>query len=247
MLDRTYSTVVPFVAAFIIAIGTQPSNALAQELDPEELLNSMSAEVAGLDQFILSGEAYSDARLRAGQMIQNSAAVTMFVSKPNAMHLIRRDAEDTKDLYFSDGMVSIYTDSVNMYAQAEVPDGLDAAVDFAIDEIGIDAPLLDFVSNDMSENLLADAQEIRHLGKSLIRGKLYEHVTIRSSEVDVQIWIASEGRPLPGKLVITSKWEAGSPRFVVFMDWDTDPEFPDDVFSFVPPQDATRVEFVTSH
>jgi hypothetical protein len=246
MLDRIHSTIVALFAALVIAIGAPASNALGQELDPGELLSTMSAEVAGLERFILSGEAYTDARLGAGQIIQNSSQVTMYVSKPDAMHLVRRDAEDTKDLYFSDGLVSIYTESVNLYAQAEVPEGLGAAVDFAINEIGIDAPLLDFVSHDMSENLLADAQELRHLGKSLVRGKLYEQVTIRNSEVDIQVWIAAEGRPLPGKLLISSKWEGGSPRFIVHMDWDIDPEFPDDVFNFDPPEGATEVPFVTT-
>ena len=246
MLVRKQSTTVTIVAALVIAIGAPASNALGQELDPRELISNMSAEIAGLDRFILSGEANTDARLRAGQIIQNTSEVTMYVSKAEAMHLIRRDAEDTKNLYFNDGLVSIYTESVNLYAHAEVPEGLGAAVDFAINEIGIDAPLLDFVSSDMSENLLADAQELRHLGKSLVRGKLYEQVTIRNSEVDIQVWIAAEGRPLPGKLLISSKWEGGAPRFVVFMNWDTDPEFPDDVFNFDPPEGATEVQFVTA-
>lgn len=246
MLVRIQSTTMTFVAALVIAIGAPASNALGQELDPRELLSNMSAEIAGLERFILSGEANTDARLGAGQIIQNSSEVTMYVSKPDAMHLVRRDAEDKKHLYFSEGLVSIYTKSVNLYAQAEVPEGLGAAVDFAINEIGIDAPLLDFVSSDMSENLLADAQELRHLGKSLVRGKLYEQVTIRNSEVDIQVWIAAEGRPLPGKLLISSKWEGGVPRFVVFMNWDTDPEFPDDVFNFDPPEGATEVQFVNT-
>jgi hypothetical protein len=161
------------------------------------------------------------------------------------MHLTRHDTEDNKDLYFSDGVLSIYTDTLNFYAQTEVPDGLGAAVDFAIDEIGIDAPLLDFVSSDMAETLMEDADDIRFIGTSLVRGKLYEQIAIRTAEVDIQMWIASEGRPLPGKMVITSKWEGGSPRFVVFMEWNTSPEFPANAFSFVPPEDATQINFVT--
>ena len=62
---------------------------------------------------------------------------------------------------------------------------------------------------------------------------------------DVQIWIASEGRPLPGKLVISSKWEGGSPRFVAFFKWDTDPAFEPDLFTFDPPDGAVRIEFLS--
>ena len=69
MLVRKQSTTVTIVAALVIAIGAPASNALGQELDPRELISNMTAEIAGLDRFILSGEANTDARLRAGQII----------------------------------------------------------------------------------------------------------------------------------------------------------------------------------
>lgn len=245
MIDRRIPTsvflnVAAIVAGSLLAIATS-----AQEIDPRVLIERMGAEVAALDQFVLSGEAYADARLGAGQIIQNSSEIIMRVRKPGSMHLTRHDTEDNKDLYFSNGVLSVYTDTLKFYAQTKVPEGLGAAVDFAIDEIGIDAPLLDFVSNDLSENLMAEADEIRLIGTSLVRGKLYEQIAIRTAEADIQIWIASEGRPLPGKMLISSKWEGGSPRFVVFMDWNTSPEFQAETFSFEPPSNSTRIDFVT--
>jgi hypothetical protein len=117
-------------------------------------------------------------------------------------------------------------------------------LDFAVNELGIDAPLLDFVSANVADGLLQDADEVRYLETSLIRDEIFHHVGIRSQDVDVQIWIASEGRPLPGKLVISSKWEGGSPRFVAFFEWDADPEFPHDLFEFDPPSNAVAVEFL---
>jgi hypothetical protein len=118
-------------------------------------------------------------------------------------------------------------------------------LDFAVNEVGIEAPLLDFVSMNIADNLVQDADEVHYLEKSLIRDELYHHIGIRSQDADVQIWIASEGRPLPGKLVISSKWEGGSPRFVAFFEWDTDPDFEPDLFTFDPPDGATRIEFLS--
>jgi hypothetical protein len=245
MHDKSHYLSVFLSLAAIVLAGTLASSAFAQEADPRALIERMGAEVAALDRFILSGEAYADASLGAGQIIQNSSEVTMQVQKPGSMHLTRHDTEDNKDLYFSGGVLSIYTESLKFYAQTNVPEGLGAAVDFAVEEIGIDAPLLDFVSNDMAETLMADADEVQLIGTSLVRGKLYEQIAIRTAEVDIQMWIASEGRPLPGKMVISSKWEGGSPRFVVFMEWNTNPEFPADTFNFVPPNDATKIDFIT--
>jgi hypothetical protein len=117
-------------------------------------------------------------------------------------------------------------------------------LDYAMDEVGIESPLLEFISADVANELLQDADEVSYLEASLIRDQIYHHVGIRSPEVDVQIWISAEGRPLPGKLVITSKWEGGAPRFVAFFEWDTNPTFQRDLFEFEPPDDAVEVEFV---
>lgn len=151
--------------------------------------------------------------------------------------------EDAKEIYFSDSLLSIYTEKENFYAQTENPEDLDTALEFVITELGLDAPLLDFLSGNTVDAMLINADEVHHLGTSLIRGDIYEHIAIRTPETDVQIWVATQGPPLPGKMSISSKWEGGSPRFVVFINWETDPSFPVDSLVFEPPPGAVRIEF----
>ena len=128
--------------------------------------------------------------------------------------------------YFCDGLLNVYSGKDKFYAQTTIPKELDSMLDFAVNEVGIDAPLLDFVSANVADDLLQDAEDVRYLGTSLIRDEIFHHIGIRTADVDMQIWVALEGRPLPGKLVISSKWEGGSPRFVAFFKWDTAPRFP---------------------
>ena len=120
MLDKIRSMSVFLSVAAIVAGGALANSAFAQETDPRALIERMGAEVASLDRFILSGEAYADARLGAGQIIQNSSEVTMRVLKPDSMHLTKHDTEDTKDLYFDVGVLSINTDPLNYYAKTNV-------------------------------------------------------------------------------------------------------------------------------
>jgi hypothetical protein len=105
-------------------------------------------------------------------------------------------------------------------------------------------PLLDFVSANIADDLIKDADAVRYLGTSLIRDEVFHHIGIRSRDVDVQLWIATQGPPLPGKLVITSKWEGGSPRFVAFFDWKKNLDLPNNSFRFLPPDDAVAIEFL---
>ena len=234
----TVSVVMGCLATIICAGSAQ-----AQDADARALLARMSREIAGLSTFIVSGDAYTDAWLDAGLVIEHSADVTMRVRRPGEMRLTKRESETTQEIFFSGGVLTVFNRSRNLYAQKEIPGDIGAAFEYAVNELGIDAPMLDFVSKDISGLLLEEAQEVRHLGTSLIRGRLFDHIAIREPEIDVQIWIAAEGRPLPGKMTITSKWKAGAPRFVAFLEWDTSPGFPSDALMFVAPDGATRIEF----
>jgi len=219
-------------------------NIHAQDDQAMEILQKMSAEIASLDTFVISGDGYTDDRLDAGQIIEHSMDATMRMDRRNnAMRITNRDAEATKEIYFGSGVLTVYSKSENFYAQKDLPEGVDAAANFAINDLGIDAPMLDFVFNDVAGNLLEDAESVDYFGLSLFRGKTYHHIGIRASDIDLQIWVAAEGPQLPGKLAISAKWEGGSPRSVFFLSWDTKPDFGRDSFSFEPPAGSTRIEF----
>ena len=219
-------------------------NIYAQDDQATEILQQMSAEIASLDSFVVNGDGYTDDRLDAGQIIEHSMDVTMRVNRlANALRITNSDAETTKEIYFGNGVFTVYSKTENFYAQKDSPEGIDAAVMFAVDELGIDAPMLDFVFNDVASHLLEDAEAVDYFGLSLFRGKTYHHIGIRAPEIDLQLWIAAEGPPLPGKMAISAKWEAGSPRSVFFFSWDTKPDFGRDSFSFEPPAGSMRIGF----
>ncbi len=215
----------------------------AQDSNATDILKGMSEEIAGLDEFIITGDGYVDARLHAGQLIEHSMDVTMRMHRPDALRITSRDAETTREIYFGDGVLTVYNQTRNFYAQHDLPADVDAAARFAVNELGIDAPMLDFVSRDVASHLVNDAESVEYFGLSLFRDAKYHHIAIRLPDVDLQVWVAAEGPPLPGKMTISSKWEGGSPRSVFFFKWNTDPDFGRKSFSFDPPADSTRIEF----
>ncbi len=232
------------ITVMLLATIAGASTAYAEETDATELVQRMSAEIASLDAFVVEGDSYADARLDAGQIIEHSSQVTLQLRRePGSIRISNRSAEDTKEIYFNDGAVNVYSRAENFFAHAEIPQGVESMLDFVVYDIGIESPMLDLIAADVANHLLTDMESIDYLGTSLIRGKVYHHVGIRYPETDVQVWIASEGRPLPGKLAISSKWEGGAPRFVAFFQWDTDPEFARDTFTFDPPDGAVQIDF----
>jgi len=248
IMPKTVFRMPVLLAIFTAVVTAFPAIRLsAQEQDAEQdaiaLLQQMSAEIEKLDAFIVRGDGYTDARLSAGLIIETASEITMRVLKSGTVHLSNRTSEGAKEIFFGAGLLSIYSEKENFYAQTEIPEGMEAALNFVITELGLDAPLLDFLSGDTVNAMVVNADEVLHLGPSLVRGVSYEHVAIRTPETDVQIWIAAQGPPLPGKMSISSKWEAGSPRFVVFLNWETNPAFPAESLVFSPPPGAIRIEF----
>ena len=221
MICRNSSSCIQRALFALAFYGLVANFAYAEELDPRMLIKRMGDEVAGLQSFVINGDAYSDARLDAGLIIEHTAQATLRVRKPDAVRITNKTSEDVKELFFASSLLTVYTRSKNFYGQIEIPGGAKAALDYAVNEMGIDLPMLDFVSGNVAKRMLTNATDVMYLGKSLIRGIDYEHVVIRTPEIDIQLWIASEGRPLPGKMSLSAKWDGGSPRTVVFMDWIT--------------------------
>ena len=229
-----------FFAVLVLGI----TGARGEDPDARALVESMSNAIENLAAFTVEGDAYTDARLDPGLIIEHSSHVTLRLRRdPGSIHITNRGAENTRDVYFDDGAVNVYSTADNFYAQAEIPQGVESMLEFAVDDLGIESPMLDLIAADVAKHLLTDAQDIQYLGLSLIRERVYHHVGIRYPETDVQVWIASEGRPLPGKLAISSKWEGGAPRFVGFFEWNTKPQFAADTFTFSPPDGAVRIDF----
>jgi hypothetical protein len=247
MICRIPSNSVQRVLFTLLFCGLFANFANAQEPDPRELLKRMSDEIAGLQSYIINGDAYSDARLDGGLIIEHASQATLRIRKPDLVRITNRTSEDTKDLFFDSSVLTVYTQSKNLYGQTEIPGGAKAALDYAVNDMGIDLPMLDFVSGKVAETLLANATDVMYLGTSLIRGSVYEHIVIRTADIDVQLWIATEGPPLPGKMSLSAKWDGGSPRTVVFMDWNITPDFPNHALQFEPPEGAIKIKFETQH
>ena len=238
------STTKTLLCSMVIACTVISGNALAQDRDPKVLLAQMHAEIAKLDSFVLTGDAYADARLGAGQIIENSYDARMSVRKPSEIRITNRNAEFTGEIFFDNGVLTVFNTGRNFYAKKAIPDGYENAINFALNDLGIKAPLLELITMDFAKFVLSEGVEVAYLGTSLFRGELHNHIAIIGPEVDMQLWIAAEGPPLPRKFALVSKWEGGAPRFVAFLSWDTNPKLSSDTFKFVPPEGATEIEFV---
>ncbi len=240
---RLYLAMLAVILSFGM-VGAQ-ADGVRQDAKAIEVLKHMAAFKSSQDQVVIKGVTFTDARVGAGLMVANAEEVSVSIKRPGSMLITSTDGEATKGFYFHDGLFTFFNSATRLYGQAEIPKDIEAAMEFALEELGIEAPLLDMIYKDASTHLLTSGETIMYLtDKARVGNADCHHLAIRGAEIDVQLWVEEGDRPVTRKLMITSKWEGGSPRFVANLDWDTSPEFKPGFFEFKAPEDAEKIEFI---
>jgi hypothetical protein len=129
------------------------------------------------------------------------------------------------------------------YAVLDAPATIDATLDLVEESYGVVLPLADFVYHDPYAVLIAGVTYGRYLGLHLAGGVPCHHLAFAQDTIEWQVWIDAGEQPLPRKFVITYVLEPGEPQYsATFRAWNVAPAFPADLFAFVAPDGAQKVE-----
>ena len=113
MICRNPSSCIQRALFALVFYGLIANFAYAEELDPRVLIKRMGDEVESLQNFVINGDAYSDARLDAGLIIEHAAQATLRVRKPGVVRITNKTSEDVKELFFASDLLTVYTRSKN--------------------------------------------------------------------------------------------------------------------------------------
>lgn len=208
------------------------------------IIKSVSAYSSKFDQLVISGTAFTDTRLEGGLMVSSPTESEMIIDRPGSLYISSFDGVNKKEVFFYEGLVTVFSSENKFYGQASVPKDIEAAMDFALEELDIDTPFLDLVYRDVGASLAGPEDAIHYLtDKSRIDGVDCHHIAIRGPDLDLQLWVAEGDEPVLRRIVITSKWEGGAPRFVGSMRWDMAPKIDSSVFKFKAPKGSTNIGF----
>jgi hypothetical protein len=233
----------------LIGIAGLPTYGQGQSasIDPkaDQILRKMCDYVAGLNQFSLHSENTIEAILTSGEKIQFDNPASLVVSRPNKLRAGRRGDIVDQEFYYDGKTLTLYNPDKKYYATIEAPPTLEEALDFARDGLDIYAPAADLIYKTGYKRLMEDVVSGLYIGTSVVDRVRCHHLAFRGTEVDWQIWIEDGDRPLPRKYIVTSKWMTGSPQFTVTTrGWNLSPKIKEDMFTFAPPKDAKKIDFI---
>jgi hypothetical protein len=233
----------------LIGIAGLPTYGQGQSasIDPkaDQILRKMCDYVAGLNQFSLHSENTIEAILTSGEKIQFDNPASLVVSRPNKLRAGRRGDIVDQEFYYDGKTLTLYNPDKKYYATIEAPPTLEEALDFARDGLDIYAPAADLIYKTGYKRLMEDVVSGLYIGTSVVDRVRCHHLAFRGTEVDWQIWVEDGDRPLPRKYIVTSKWMTGSPQFTVTTrGWNLSPKIKEDMFTFAPPKDAKKIDFI---
>jgi hypothetical protein len=167
----------------------------------------------------------------------------MEVKRPNRLHLEISTPHSQRGFWYDGKSLTILDRQRNLYSTAAMSGTLDAALDKAHDQFGIDLPLVDLAVSDPYKNATAKVLRGADYGLAPVLGVNCHHLAFTQTNIDWQVWIQDGPQPLIRKLVITHKNEEGAPEFTALITrWDLTERISDSDFVFEPPRGAGKIE-----
>lgn len=229
---------VAFSALFIVS----GSNAMAQGSDAKAILKAMSSYIASLNTIQATFD--SDIEIITPQLekIQFTNSGEFLLSRPDKLRAHRVGGYADVALTFDGKTTSIYGKNINGYTQFDIPGNVDNLIAALRTGYGVALPGADLLQSNSYDVLIAGVVEAKHIGRGVIDGKECEHLAFRNADTDWQIWVEVGAKPIPRKMVITSKTVNSAPQYTLrIKNWETGIKPAKNAFNFTPPAGAVQL------
>jgi len=220
------------------------SAAPAQAISPEAqaVLDRMTAFLKAQKSFSIDSQATRDNVVAFGYKLQSNEHATLTTQLSNKLR-VELSGDDRDRLFIYDGAtLTMYSPDDEAYTRVKAPDTIGKLVDRLLGA-GIEMPLIDMLYQIHQGSLTEAVRGGVLVGDSNIDGADCDHLAFRQGNVDWQLWVEQGDKPLPRKLLVTTRYEVGDPQYQVTMRWNLKPKIDASTFVFTPPKGANEIPF----
>jgi len=239
-IRRSQSMIIRMLLMSILLISG--STIQAQQNDAYTILKAMSDYVSS--QKIIQLTFDSDIEIITPQLekIQFTNSGGALLSRPDKLHAHRVGGYSEVELFFDGKTASVFGKSINGYTQFEGLSTVDELIEALRHGHGVALPGADLLLSQSYEVLTDEILEAKHIGRGVIDGRECEHLAFRNFDTDWQLWVEVGDKPIPRKMVITSKTMNSAPQYTLrIKQWKTDVTLSSDAFSFKAPAGAQKL------
>jgi hypothetical protein len=216
--------------------------AQAQGSDAKSILKAMSDYVSSQKTIELTFDSDIEVITPQLEKIQFTNSGEALLSRPDKLRAHRVGGYADVALFYDGKTVTVYGKHINGYAQFDAPGTVDQLIEALRLGHGVALPGADLLLSNSYEVLVAGVLEAKHIGRGVIDGRECEHLVFRNFDTDWQIWVEVGKRPVPRKMVITSKTMNSAPQYTLRVkEWKTGVAPARDAFTFAPPAGAQKL------
>ncbi|MCE5243341.1 MAG: DUF2092 domain-containing protein [Desulfobacteraceae bacterium] len=228
------------------AVQEPASGAPDDQPDAQVLLMRMADFLSTAKQFSFNMNAEYDVVQKSGQKIEFGESRKITLVRPDRMRVDTERSDGEKTVALFDGQeLTVVSPGQKVYARVSKPGSVDDAIHFLVADLGLQLPLAMMYLTTLPVDLNTRVRSVAFVEQSTITDVPCAHLAARSGDVDFQVWIQSQGDPLPRRVVITYKKAPGQPQFRANLNgWDFSANPPEGSFSFSPPEGYQGIAFL---
>jgi hypothetical protein len=179
-------------------------------------MDRMGAYLKGLQAYTIQAHGTRDEVVAHGFKLQHNEMASLSVQRPNKMRAeVSGDLRDREFVYDGANLV-IYSPDDAAYATAPATQNLGALIGDLL-ATGAELPLVDVLYQATAGTLTENVINGLLVGDSAVEGVACDHLAFRQTDTDWQLWVEKGDRPVPRKIVITTRHEVGDPQFQAVM------------------------------
>jgi hypothetical protein len=242
-MKTTRSFLTILAMALLAALVLAPTVTEAQESDAMAVLKAMSDYVGGQRSIRLTFDSDIEVITPELEKIQFTNSGEALLMRPDKLYAHRVGGYAEVEMFFNGKTVGIHGKSVNGYAQFDAPGSMDDLINALREGHGVALPGADLLLKNSYEVLAEGVLTAKHIGLGVIDGVECEHLAFRNFDTDWQLWVEAGERPVPRKMVITSKTLSGGPQYTLRVKrWETGGTPAPEAFVLTPPPGAQALD-----
>lgn len=238
------STAVLMMLATAVVAKDRPPQEPRIEPASVEALKKMGDHLQSLQTFSLKADTTAEVVLDTDQKLEIGSEATYEVKRPDHLRIdLVTDVVHGELVY--DGKTLIYASpDQKTFAQVPAPPTIKETLEKAAQQYDLQFPLADLFAWGTKDAPIDIIREGFFVGHAVVDGKQTDHWAYRGPDQDAEIWIATEGNPLPLKISLVDREDMTRPRITTVLHWNETADIPADAFEYKPPEGSERIGFV---
>jgi len=186
-----------------------------------------------------------DVLLANSAKVQYSGAMDLTVHRKDGLHVDYGDDISAREAWYDGSKVVIFDRLANVYVETPAKGTVAEVLQSLEQQYGARLPLAPLLRGTVVDDVSAGVESSTYLGVHDADGVPTHHILLRGEEIDLQLWIDANDKPLLRKMVATFNTIEGSPQQVLtFSDWDLDAKINPKTFRAELTDDAIKTDFI---